>query len=178
MTAPVLTTADHILTPLAAADRADLFAHLSDPGTVEHMDIAPLADLDEADAIIAWASGLDAAGDGVRWAIRDRAGRFVGTAGFNALVRERASRGEIAYDVVAARRRSGVMTEVLPAVLDHGFRALGLRRIEAMVTPGNTASGALLRRFGFRLEGTLRDHAYWKGRFWDQQLFARLADDL
>jgi RimJ/RimL family protein N-acetyltransferase len=45
-----------------------------------------------------------------------------------------------------------------------------------MVTPGNVGSAALLERHGFVLEGTLRDHAYWKGRFWDQWLYARLAD--
>ncbi|MGZ6015480.1 MAG: GNAT family N-acetyltransferase [Phenylobacterium sp.] len=113
---------------------------------------------------------------GVRWAIRDRAGVFVGTAGFNTLVRERGARGEIAYDVVRPRWRTGVMAEVLPAALDHGFRTLGLRRIEAMVTPGNEASAALLERHGFLREGMLRDHAFWKGRYWDQWLYARLAD--
>jgi len=67
-----------------------------DGDAVAFMDIEPLADLAEADAVIDWASGMAAAGDGMRLAIRDRTGRFVGTAGFNALVRERASRGEVA----------------------------------------------------------------------------------
>lgn len=170
-----LATANYILTPLSGDDRADLLAHLSDPQTVEHMDIEPLADLAGAYEIIAWALRLSASGEGVRWAIRDRAGAFVGTAGFNALVRERGSRGEIAYDVVRPRWRTGVMGEVLPVVLDHGFGALGLHRIEAMVTPGNTASAALLEGHGFAREGTLRDHAFWKGRYWDQWLHAKLA---
>jgi ribosomal-protein-alanine N-acetyltransferase len=165
------------LTPLSAADRDDLFAHLADPQTVEYMDIEPLSDLAGADAIIAWATGLRASGEGVRWAIRDEAQAFVGTVGFNSLVRERGARGEVAYDVVRARWRQGMMTEVLPVVLDLGFGELGLRRIEAMVTPGNDASAALLERFGFVREGVMRDHAFWKGRFWDQWLYARLADD-
>jgi ribosomal-protein-alanine N-acetyltransferase len=176
MSAVRLAAGAYDLTPLAVGDRDDLFAHLSDPATVEYMDIAPLADVAGADAIIAWASGLATSGDGVRWAIRDREGAFVGTAGFNSLTRERAARGEVAYDVVRARWRTGVMAQVLPVILDHGFGALGLRRIEAMVTPGNAASAALLEAHGFQLEGTLRDHAYWKGRFWDQWLYARLAD--
>jgi ribosomal-protein-alanine N-acetyltransferase len=173
---PGPATANYALTPLAFSDRADLLAHLSDPATVEHMDIAPLSDLAGAEAIIDWATGLATSGEGVRWAIRDRVGAFVGTAGFNALVRERGSRGEVAYDVVRARWRQGVMAEVLPAVLDHGFGALGLHRIEAMVTPGNTASIALLERHGFVREAVLRDYAFWKGRYWDQWLYARLAD--
>lgn len=176
MNASRLASAGYELTPLASTDRADLLAHLSDPQTVEHMDIEPLADLAAADAVIAWATGLAASGDGVRWAIRDRAGGFVGTAGFNATVRQRGSRGEVAYDVVRSRWRQGVMTQVLPVVLRHGFRTLGLHRIEAMVTPGNTASAALLERHGFRREAVLRDYGFWKGRYWDQWLYARLAD--
>lgn len=171
-----LYTANYVLTPLSVDDRADLLAHLSDPQTVAHMDIEPLADLAGAYEIIAWALRLAASGEGVRWAIRDRRGAFVGTAGFNSLVRERGSRGEIAYDVVRPRWRTGVMAEVLPVVLDRGFGVLGLHRIEAMVTPGNAASAALLETHGFAREGTLRDHAFWKGRYWDQWIYARLAD--
>ena len=177
MSWPRLTTARFELSPLTQGDRTDIFAHFSDPQTVEYMDIDPLPDLAAAEAIIAWATGLAVSGDGVRWAIRDRSGAFVGTAGFNSLVRERGSRGEVAYDVARPLRRQGVMAEVLPVVLDHGFGVLGLNRIEALVTPGNVASVALLKRFGFRLEGTLRDYAQWKGRFWDQLVFARLARD-
>ncbi|WP_411288867.1 GNAT family N-acetyltransferase [Phenylobacterium sp.] len=168
-----IETPRFVLRALAASDRDDLFAHFADPATVEHMDIQPLTDPAQADAIIDWATGLGEAG--VRWTIRDRAGAFKGTVGFNSIVRERASRGEIAYDVVRGARRQGVMAEVLPAVLEAGFGALGLHRIEAMVTPGNVASTALLAAHGFTCEGTLRDHAFWKGRFWDQQVYARLS---
>jgi [ribosomal protein S5]-alanine N-acetyltransferase len=174
---PVLETAGFQLTPLAVSDVRDLVAHLGDPATVEWMDLEALADLAGAEAIIAWAASLLATGHGIRWAIRDHAGAFVGTAGFNSLVRERASRGELAYDVVRQRWRQGVMAELLPALLAYGYGELGLRRIEALVTPGNTASAGLLERFGFDREATLRDYAFWKGRFWDQWLYARLADD-
>ena len=177
MSAPSLATPNFQLRPLADSDRDDLLAHLSDAATVEYMDIEPLADAAGAEAIIAWAAGLATSGDGVWWAVRDREEAFVGLTGFAGLVRERGSRGEISYNVVRSRWRQGVMAEILPVVLDHGFRALDLHRIEALVTPGNTASAALLERFGFRLEGTLRDHAFWKGRFWDQWLFSRLAGD-
>ena len=69
------------------------------------------------------------------------------------------------------------MAEVLPAILAYGHTAAGLHRIEALVTPGNTPSAALLGRFGFNREGTLRDYGFWKGRFWDQWLYARIADE-
>jgi ribosomal-protein-alanine N-acetyltransferase len=170
-----LATANYQLAPLSTEDLTDLLAHLGDARTVEYMDIEPLSDVADAYAIIAWAMRIATKGDGVRWSIRDRSGAFVGTAGFNTIVRERGARGELAYDVVRPRWRRGVMAEVLPAVLDHGFGALGLRRIEALVTPGNVGSEALLEKHGFVREGLLRDHGFWKGRYWDQWLYARLA---
>jgi len=174
---PVLSTERFELAPLRPGDRQDLFAHFSDPATVEFMDIAPMTEITQADETIAWATRLLDEDAGLRWAIRDRAGAFAGTVGFNSLVREHGSRGEIAYDVVRARWRQGVMGEVLPVVLDHGFASLGLHRIEATVTPGNTASVGLLLRHGFRREGLLRGYGHWKGGFQDVELFARLADD-
>ncbi len=177
MSRPVLTTERFELTPLQGRDRDDLFAHFSDPATVEFMDIDPLVDISGADETIAWATRLLDEGKGVRWAIRDAAGGFAGTAGFHNLVREHGSRGEIGYDVVRPRWRQGVMREVLPVVLDYAFGPLELRRVEAMVTPGNMASASLLAANGFRLEGLLREHGHWRGRFWDQQLFATLAGD-
>jgi ribosomal-protein-alanine N-acetyltransferase len=69
------------------------------------------------------------------------------------------------------------MAEVLPAILTYGHNDAGLRRIEALVTPGNTPSAALLERFGFNREATLPEYGFWKGRFWDQWLYARIADD-
>jgi ribosomal-protein-alanine N-acetyltransferase len=174
---PGPSTARFSLAPLQPSDRGDLFAHFSDLATVEFMDIAPMTTIAEADETIAWARRLLDAGEGVRWAIRNQAGGFVGTIGFNSLVRERGSRGEIGYDVVRPLWRQGVMGEVLPAVLDHAFETLGLHRVEAMITPGNAASVGLLTAHGFRLEGLLRDHGHWRGRFWDQQLFARLSTD-
>lgn len=169
-----LATADFDLKPLAPDDREELLRHLGDPETVEFMDIAPMPDLAAADAMIAWAEGLAAKG-GAWWAMRDRAGAFVGTAGLIPTERERGSRGEVSYNVVRARWRQGVMAQVLPALLGHGFETLGLHRIEALVTPGNLASAALLERHGFSREATLRDYGFWKGRYWDQWLYARLA---
>ncbi|HZZ31495.1 MAG TPA: GNAT family protein [Phenylobacterium sp.] len=175
MNSASFATANFTLTPLCTADRQDLLDHLSDPETVAFMDIEPMVDLAAADAMIGWAERLGATSGGIWWAMRDRSGAFVGTGGFAGLVRERGSRGEVSYNVVRSRWQQGVMAEVLPTLLGYGFGPAGLHRIEATVTPGNVASAALLERFGFQREATLRDYALWKGRYWDQWLYARLA---
>jgi ribosomal-protein-alanine N-acetyltransferase len=169
-------TARFVLSPLCMSDAPDFFAHLSDEAVVEFMDIEPLGDVSQAEGIISWAEDIRTAGVGVRWAVRDNlTGAFVGSCGFNTLVWERGCRGEVAYDVARSRWGERVMDEVLPPVLDIGFRTLGLRRIEAMVTVGNAPSGRLLERHGFEREGLLREHAFWKDRFWDQLVYARLG---
>ena len=171
-----LTTPRFTLKPLEIADADGLFVHLSDAAVVEYMDIEPHADVAEALDVIDWARGLRGRGAGVRWAIRERGGgAFVGTAGFNTLVWERGCRGEAAYDVSRRYWGQRVMDEVLPVILGFGFGPLGLRRIEAMVTAGNAPSCRLLERHGFEREGVLRDHAFWKDRFWDQVVYGRLG---
>lgn len=171
-----LQTARFVLTPLCMADAADFFGHLADPAVVEFMDIEPLADISQAEEIISWAEDIRTAGVGLRWAVRDKAGGgFAGSCGFNTLVWERGCRGEVAYDTARPLWGEGVMDEVLPPVIAFGFGALGLRRIEAMVTVGNAPSARLLERHGFEREGVLRAHGFWKDQFWDQLVFAKLG---
>ena len=165
------------LAPLAEHDAPGILAMFGDPAVAEFMDIDPLEDISQARDIIDWARELAGDERGLRWSIR-RAGepQLIGTVGFNTLELERGCRGEIAYDLMRAEWGKGVMSAILPHVLAFGYGTLGLRRLEAMVTVGNARSCKLLERNGFLCEGTLRDHAYWKGAFWDQLIYARLAD--
>jgi ribosomal-protein-alanine N-acetyltransferase len=182
--APVLAgdltcaTARFDLRQLAPEDGEALFALLDDPGVVEFMDIEQPADVAAAQRIVAWSIGARAGANGYRWGIFARdSGELVGTCGLHALEGERGSRGEIGYDVGRRYWGQRVMDEVMPAALAFGFGDLGLRRIEAFVTVGNAPSCRLLERHGFAFEGTLRDYARWKGRFWDQLMYAKLASD-
>jgi ribosomal-protein-alanine N-acetyltransferase len=171
-----LTVAGYSLRPLQGDDAAGLLALFADPAVAQFMDIEPLVHLDEAHEIIGWAQDMAREEAGIRWSVR-RAGEpgLIGTVGFNTLVFERGCRGEVAYDLRRADWGRGVMSAILPAVLQFGFGRLGLQRIEAMVTLGNQRSCALLERHGFQREGLLRDYAFWKDRFWDQLIYARLA---
>jgi RimJ/RimL family protein N-acetyltransferase len=172
-----LSTQRFSLTPLLPSDRDDLFAHFSDPPTVEFMDIAPMTSVAEADETIAWAAALLDAGEGVRWAIRDRAGGLRRHHRVQQPGSRARSRGEIGYDVVRPRWRQGVMGEVLPAGPGPRLRDRWPAQGRGDGHARQPASVGLLTAHGFRLEGLLRDHGHWRGRFWDQQLFARLSTD-
>lgn len=173
----LLTAGEMKLAPLNDGDIDDLFAHFGDPTVTEYLDIEPVEARFQTWDVIDWAGAVRAAGTGLRWSIRDAAGDFVGTCGFHNLTYVRGRRGEIGYDLRADRWGRGVMSLVMPVLLEFGFKALDLHRIEAMVTPGNDRSCQLLTRHGFAREGLLRDYAHWRGRFWDQILFSRLRDE-
>ena len=64
---------------------------------------------------------------------------------------------ELGYVVSPSRWGQGLMREVLPVLVRHGFEVLGLHRMEARIDPGNVASIKLVERLGFRPEGALRD---------------------
>jgi ribosomal-protein-alanine N-acetyltransferase len=160
------------LRPLEDEDAAEVLAHFADPRVVEFLDIDPLSSLDDALSTIGWAKTQRDAGRGVRWAIREApGGRFVGTCGFNALIFDRGRRGEVAYDLSPAWWGRGIMSAVMPALIDFGLDTLALHRLEAMVTPGNGRSCRLLERHGFVFEGVLAGYGYWKGRYWDQIVY-------
>lgn len=172
-----LRIGEYRLEPLCEDDAFDLLALFGDPEVVDYMDIAPLTHVSQAREIISWARQLAARDRGLRWAIRrDGQDGLIGTVGFNSLELDRGRRGEVAYDLARAEWGRGVMSAILPHVMEFGFRRLELRRLEAMVTAGNLRSCAILERHGFVREGLLHDYAYWKGRFWDQLIYARLSD--
>ena len=171
-----LRTSRFDLRPLEPADASELFLEFSDTEVVRFMAIERHTEVAETEAMIEWTQNIRAAGTGVRWAIRTRGdGALVGTCGLNSLVWERGCRGEIGYDVSRRFWGAKVMDEVMPPLLGFGFRTLGLRRIEAMVTAGNHRSCELLLRHGFVREGVLRDHAFWKDAFWDQLIYSKLG---
>jgi RimJ/RimL family protein N-acetyltransferase len=62
-------------------------------------------------------------------------------------------RCEMGYALARAHWGGGYVSEALRALLNFGFTALDLNRIEADVDPRNGASARVLEKLGFQKEG-------------------------
>lgn len=84
---------------------------------------------------------------------------------------------DIGYELAPECWGQGYATEAARALVNFGFRDLGLERISSWCIADNAASARVLERLGFRQEGRLRSNEYFKGRWWDTLLFALLKRD-
>jgi [ribosomal protein S5]-alanine N-acetyltransferase len=83
----------------------------------------------------------------------------------------------LGFYALSGFERQGYMTEGLALVLDHAFGALDLHRLEANIQPGNTASGALVSRLGFRREGFSPRYLFIDGAWRDHDRWAILSEE-
>lgn len=88
------------------------------------------------------------AGQTIHWGLELKAeARLIGTCGFYRGFAHQ--EGEIGYVLLPAYRGQGLMREAVRAVLDYGFREMGLYRIVAYTSHDNVASIRLLQETGF-----------------------------
>ena len=116
-------------------------------------------------------------GAGIRWGITLKGSdELIGSAGLYKLV-PKTSQAETGYDLDPEYWGQGIMTEAMTAIIEHAFDTMKVNRIEAYVSPRNKGSQGLVRRLGFRKEGVLREHDFYKGKFTDDFLYALLKRD-
>ncbi|MFB7595799.1 GNAT family N-acetyltransferase [Streptomyces sp. NPDC056160] len=104
-----------------------------------------------------------------------RAGAIAGYININNIVRGAFQSGALGYGAFAHAAGRGLMREALGLVIEHAFGPMGLHRLEINVQPGNTASIALARSCGFRLEGYSPDMLHVDGAWRDHQRWALTA---
>jgi putative acetyltransferase len=105
-------------------------------------------------------------------------GEVVGNAGLHSAGRARRKHaGAVGMSVRDDWQRRGVGTALLAAVIDIADNWLGYRRLELTVYTDNAAAIALYRKFGFEIEGTLRQYAFRNGEYVDTYTMARLRSE-
>jgi RimJ/RimL family protein N-acetyltransferase len=81
---------------------------------------------------------------------------------------------ELGYEIAPSFWGRGYATEAAQAMLTFGFEDLHLHSIWASCIAKNAASARVLEKLGMRREGTLREHRWMKGRWWDTLFFGIL----
>jgi len=108
------------------------------------------------------------------WAIEDvRTGKCIGGVGF----RNHQSwhkKAEIGFVISKDYWRQGITSLCVNAVLDFAFCQKDFNRIEARVDPRHEACIGLLKKFGFKKEGLLRDCEFEHGHFVDLEVYSLL----
>ena len=82
--------------------------------------------------------------------------------------------GSIGICVHEEWQGKGVGAVLMRAIIDLADNWLNLTRLELEVFADNAAAIHLYERFGFELEGTLREHAFRDGQYVDSKIMARL----
>jgi putative acetyltransferase len=102
-------------------------------------------------------------------------GQVIGNIGLDQSTRIRqAHLGELLMGVAQAWQGKGVGSRLMTAILDIADNWMNLRRVQLTVYADNEPALALYRKFGFEVEGRLRDYGVRDGVFVDALCMARL----
>jgi RimJ/RimL family protein N-acetyltransferase len=88
-----------------------------------------------------------------------------------------AHEADIGYELSPEHWGNGYATEAARAILQFGFMELRVHRIWAACVADNIGSAHVMEKLGMQNEGRLRDHRYYKDRWWDTLLYAILIDE-
>ena len=171
-----ITASPYLLRPIEDSDIDWVFAALSDPLVYKHYGVR-YCSLEATKTQMNWYAQLRADRTGLWWAIAEPSGAPVGGIGFNDYDKTH-QKIEIGYWLLRSHWRKGIMKAVMLPALRFAFEHWALHRIEAIVEPGNAASKALLQRFGFQHEGTLRECEFKDGRFINHEVYGLLSSEL
>ena len=176
----IVITPDIHLSAITAADAADITAHLQDHEVSRYTLLIPhpytLEMAHEWIAIIA--DDVQRNGRETIWAIRESSGRMIGAIELHVGSAGKQHVSEIGYWLAKHWWGRGIMTAVVKAVVERGFREYGVRRITAPIFAPNAGSGRVLEKNGFVVEAPLLRLAYHRdGQFYDGRLYALVRDD-
>lgn len=85
--------------------------------------------------------------------------------------------GELGYVLHPDYHGRGYATEAAEAMLMLAFTGAGLHRVYARSAIRNSASWRLMERLGMRREAHLREHAFVKGQWVEEFVYAQLEDE-
>lgn len=174
---PSLGTERLTLRPLVAGDAAALFIVFSDTEVMRYWSTPPWETMEQASRYVASANEGLAKGATLRFGIElVETGELIGQVALYSFDQQN-RRCDVGYALGRAYWGQGYLSEALAILLEHGFHALDLNRIEADIDPRNAASAKALTRLGFQREGLLRERWIVGGEVCDTEFYGLLRSD-
>lgn len=172
---PELKTGRLLLRKLKSTDANEMFFLRSDENVLRYLGRGPAKTVAEVEEFIEKINKAADENASVLWGIAflNEPSTVIGTICLWNFKPEN-YRTEIGYLLHPSHWGKGIMKEAINAVVDYGFNVLGLHSIEALLSPENIASCAVLERTGFTKEGHLKESVYFNGEFGDMAIYSRL----
>jgi ribosomal-protein-alanine N-acetyltransferase len=125
-----------------------------------------------------WIDRCKEAGDPPGHLAIEHDGLLVGGIGIDPLHDEQRHVGLIGYWLTPSHWGQGIATSALSAMIPHVFDAFDLRRLQASVVDWNPASGRVLEKCGFSLEGRQRNAIVKDDKHGDLLLYGLVRESL
>lgn len=115
--------------------------------------------------------------DSYRWAIIEKSTQIcIGQIAFF-LVDNKNHFGEIEYCIGSKFHRKGYASEAVKAILKYGFEKINFHKIQVCHKANNIASQGVIKKAGFKYEGTLRDYFYMDGKYVSRLYYSLLKSE-
>jgi ribosomal-protein-alanine N-acetyltransferase len=159
---PNLQTERCNLRKLTVNDKREILISRSDKEIIKYLDIIPATSIDDAVKFIEKIlDGLEK-NEWIYWAINLKGDlKCIGTICLWNFSKEKSS-ADVGFLLLNEYQKQGLMSEVIPIVLEYGFNSLHLNKIEGEVAPKNENSIRILKRFGFSFSKKLENTDIYK----------------
>jgi ribosomal-protein-alanine N-acetyltransferase len=149
---PRLETTRFSLRSLLNSDEAQIFQLRSSDEINLYLDREKALSIEDARDFIQKIEEGTSTNKSFFWVIAEKAsGNFCGTIClWNISIEEESA--DIGFELLPDHQGKGIMQEVIPLVLDYGFKQIGFRSIHAELSPRNIKSLKLLKKNGFRFK--------------------------
>lgn len=112
-----------------------------------------------------------------RWAIIEKSTQTcIGQIAFF-LVDSKNHFGEIEYCIGSKFHRKGYASEAVKSILKYGFEKINFHKIQVCHKENNIASQGVIKKAGFKYEGTLRDYFYMDNGYVSRLYYSLLRSE-
>lgn len=172
-----LETEHYILRALSISDAPALFEVMKDKETMKYITPHPPESLEKVEErIYRHLEGFQKKTE-IPWAIVDKnRGKVIGMFCFHK-VHQWHRKAEMGVILHKDYQNRGVMTELMPTILNYGFQVLDFNRIVGDIFTANIASQKLLEKFSFQKEGVFRETDFDGERFHDTAVYSLLKKE-